>query len=228
MCSPAVSWQWGSGQPSGEVAEVKEQGEIAIESNRGNTIKKNAEPDNPAVHIERSGNDVVKRASELQIDEKAEGNTGTQSNGDSKEENKDIEGEVQEKADTPADSEKKDADTKDTPASDQNEAEKSESKTENAEAVENDGDVSDTDNKRKVDESAIAETNGKNDDSGEPAAKKAKTDDVEADGEEDTKTKKAGRPKASEKKEKKEPVKKKQPKPAATEDGQPRRSSRNK
>ncbi|KAF2023869.1 hypothetical protein EK21DRAFT_15740, partial [Setomelanomma holmii] len=66
-----VSWSWGSGQPGGKVAEVKEQGEIAIESNRGNTIKKNASPDNPAVHIERSGNDVVKRASELQVDKKA-------------------------------------------------------------------------------------------------------------------------------------------------------------
>jgi hypothetical protein len=36
-----------------------------------NTIKKNAAPDNPAVHIERSGNDVVKRASELNVEEKA-------------------------------------------------------------------------------------------------------------------------------------------------------------
>ncbi|KAH7349053.1 hypothetical protein BKA66DRAFT_431987, partial [Pyrenochaeta sp. MPI-SDFR-AT-0127] len=66
-----VSWSWGSGQPGGKVAEVKEHGEIAIESHRGNTIKKNADPENPAVHIERSGNDVVKRASELQVDKKA-------------------------------------------------------------------------------------------------------------------------------------------------------------
>ncbi|KAF1826805.1 uncharacterized protein K489DRAFT_290626, partial [Dissoconium aciculare CBS 342.82] len=60
-----VSWNWGSGKPGGTVAEVKEHGEIAIQSNKGNTIKKNADPENPAVHVERSGNDVVKRASEL-------------------------------------------------------------------------------------------------------------------------------------------------------------------
>ena len=35
--------------------------------------QKNAEPDNPAVHIERPGNDVVKKASELNVEEKANG-----------------------------------------------------------------------------------------------------------------------------------------------------------
>ena len=49
------------------------EGEIAIKTKRGNTVKKNAEPDNPAVHIERSGNDVVKRASELTVEQKASG-----------------------------------------------------------------------------------------------------------------------------------------------------------
>lgn len=76
----AVSWNWGSGAPGGTVAETKKEGEIAITSKRGNKIKKNAEPSNPAVHVERSGNDVVKKASELNIEEKANGNTG----GDSK------------------------------------------------------------------------------------------------------------------------------------------------
>ncbi|KAI3325646.1 hypothetical protein HD806DRAFT_453457 [Xylariaceae sp. AK1471] len=66
-----VSWNWGSGAPGGKVVETKDKGEIAIKSKRGNTIKKNASPDNPAVHIERSGNDVVKRASELTVEEKA-------------------------------------------------------------------------------------------------------------------------------------------------------------
>lgn len=66
-----VSWNWGGGAPGGKVAETKEHGEIAIQSKRGNTIKKHAEPGNPAVHIERSGNDVVKRASELNVEEKA-------------------------------------------------------------------------------------------------------------------------------------------------------------
>jgi hypothetical protein len=51
---------WLRGQPGGEVAEVKEQGEITIESHRGNTIKKNASPDDPAVHIARSGNDIAR------------------------------------------------------------------------------------------------------------------------------------------------------------------------
>ena len=90
-CNSSVSWNWGSGQPGGEVAEVKDQGEIAIESKKGNTIKKNASPDNPAVHVERSGNDVVKRASELQIDEKTDGANGEQANGDSKEGEKEAE-----------------------------------------------------------------------------------------------------------------------------------------
>jgi Hypervirulence associated proteins TUDOR domain len=70
-----VSWNWGSGQPSGNVVETKTEGEIAIKSKRGNTIKKNASPSNPAVHVGRSGNDVVKRASELNVEEKASGST---------------------------------------------------------------------------------------------------------------------------------------------------------
>lgn len=53
------------------MVETKQEGEIAIETKRGNTVKRNAEPDNPAVHVERSGNDVVKRASELKVDKKA-------------------------------------------------------------------------------------------------------------------------------------------------------------
>jgi len=66
-----VSWPWNGAAPSGKVAETKEHGEISIQSKRGNTIKKNAEPDNPAVHVERSGNDVVKKASELNVEQKA-------------------------------------------------------------------------------------------------------------------------------------------------------------
>lgn len=67
-----VAWNWGGGAPEGEVVDKKEEGEVAITSKRGNTIKKNAEPENPAVHVGRSGNDVVKRASELEVVE--EGN----------------------------------------------------------------------------------------------------------------------------------------------------------
>ncbi|KAF3007420.1 hypothetical protein E8E13_002977 [Curvularia kusanoi] len=248
-----VSWNWGSGQPGGEVAEVKEKGEIAIESNRGNTIKKNAEPENPAVHIERSGNDVVKRASELQIDKKAEGS----SNSDSKQEGKESEsGKQDEKQDdNSAETEKKDEEMKDAPASEdkngetEKPAEKNghskdeDSKSESKEDAEGDdkSDEAQAGDKRKVDK-----TNGADAEKEAPATKKTKADDdddEEADGDdkeegdekgdgeekaEGNSKGKAGRPKASEKKEKKEPAKKKQSKPAATEDGQPRRSARNK
>ena len=60
-----MTWKWGGGKPGGTVAEVKEHGELVIQSKKGNRIKKNADPENPAVHISRPGNDVVKRASEL-------------------------------------------------------------------------------------------------------------------------------------------------------------------
>jgi hypothetical protein len=186
--SLTVSWQWGSGQPGGEVAEVKEQGEIAIESNRGNTIKKNADPENPAVHVERPGNDVVKRASELQIDQKADSNTEAQSNGNSNSD-EDKENQPENKSDKPAESEKKDEDMKDASASEKKESddsktedskdkaeeksnETSEKVDDKAEANGNDDDASD-DNKRKADESAVAETNGEADENDEPAAKKA-------------------------------------------------------
>ncbi|KAL7619482.1 hypothetical protein AAE478_010021 [Parahypoxylon ruwenzoriense] len=66
-----VSWNWGGGAPAGTVAETKDQGEIAIKSQRGNTVKRKADPSNPAVRIERSGNDVVKRASELTVEIKS-------------------------------------------------------------------------------------------------------------------------------------------------------------
>ena len=74
-CTPAhvwpVSWQWSGGRPGGTVAETKSHGDISIQSKKGNTIKKNASADNPAVHVSRSGNDVVKRMSEL--DKEADG-----------------------------------------------------------------------------------------------------------------------------------------------------------
>lgn len=59
-----VSWNWGGGQPSGKVAEVKE-GTAEVKSNKGNVIKKHGDEENPAVVIEREGNNVVKKASEL-------------------------------------------------------------------------------------------------------------------------------------------------------------------
>jgi hypothetical protein len=74
-----VSWNWNGSHPSGIAAEVK-PGEVTVISHRGNEIKKTGDESNPAVHIERSGNDVVKTASELHVDEKAEAE-GSSSNG---------------------------------------------------------------------------------------------------------------------------------------------------
>ncbi|KAG5647368.1 hypothetical protein DXG03_000436 [Asterophora parasitica] len=59
-----VMWNFGNGHPTGTVAEVKTSGQLEIET-KGKLVHKNADPENPAVHVERSGNDVVKRASEL-------------------------------------------------------------------------------------------------------------------------------------------------------------------
>ena len=70
--SPA-SWNWNGSAPSGEVAEKKDEGEVSVQSKRGNTIKKAAQPNDPAIHLARSGNDVVKNQSELNVEEKASG-----------------------------------------------------------------------------------------------------------------------------------------------------------
>ena len=59
-----VSWKFGAGQGTGTVGEIKTQGQLEIQSN-GKSVKRNADPSNPAVHVEREGNDVVKRMSEL-------------------------------------------------------------------------------------------------------------------------------------------------------------------
>ena len=60
---------------------MAKEGEIAIQSNKGNTIKKNADPDDPAVHVSRQGNDVVKRAHELEVEEKADKSVGKSESG---------------------------------------------------------------------------------------------------------------------------------------------------
>lgn len=46
------------------MAEIKTSGELAIET-KGKQVKVNASEDNPAVHVARDGNDVVKRARTL-------------------------------------------------------------------------------------------------------------------------------------------------------------------
>lgn len=99
--NPTVSWNWGSGHPGGVAAEVKE-GDVSVVSNRGNKITKHGEEGNPAVHIERSGNDVVKKANELTVDKKGSGSNGTSSKSEEKkddaeeEEDKDDEEEEEE------------------------------------------------------------------------------------------------------------------------------------
>ena len=170
-----MSWQWSGNRPGGTVAEVKEQAAVAIESHRGNEIKKHGEPGNPAVRIERPGNDVVKKASELNVEKSADGPTGA-SNGEKK------------------------------PTHDVGEQKK-----ENGEA--------ETGDKRKAEETT--EANG-------DAAKKPKTDGEGIENG-DAAPKKKGRPakkgangEAVAKKENK----KREPKRAATESGEPRRSGR--
>ena len=79
-----VSWNWNGSTPGGQIAEKKTEGEVVIQSKRGNTIKKDAKPGDPAIHLERPGNDVVKNQSELQVDEKNAG--GDKGKEDKKEE----------------------------------------------------------------------------------------------------------------------------------------------
>ncbi|KAI9738905.1 MAG: hypothetical protein M1818_005218 [Claussenomyces sp. TS43310] len=67
-----VSWNWNGNHPGGTVGEVK-AGEVSVTSHRGNEIKKTGDESNPAVHIERSGNDVVKLSSELDVEKKGSG-----------------------------------------------------------------------------------------------------------------------------------------------------------
>ncbi|KAK5680285.1 hypothetical protein LTS10_007212 [Elasticomyces elasticus] len=111
-----VSWPWSGGRPGGTVDEVKDEGELTVTSKKGNEIKKNADPENPAVKIVRSGNDVVKRASELDVEEKGDGNE--EDAGDDKKEEETVEanGDAQtgdkRKADDDDDAEKEDADDK--------------------------------------------------------------------------------------------------------------------
>ncbi|TVY87124.1 hypothetical protein LAWI1_G007656, partial [Lachnellula willkommii] len=68
-----VSWNWNGSHPSGTASEVK-PGEVTVTSHRGNDISKTGDESNPAVHISRSGNDVVKTANELKVESKGESN----------------------------------------------------------------------------------------------------------------------------------------------------------
>lgn len=221
----AVSWKWGNGAPSGEVAEIATEGEIAIQSNKGNTIKKNASAEDPAVHITRPGNDVVKRAHELTVEEKGEGATEESKDDGKASEDKTAEGD--EKADEKGD--EKMGDAADAKA-DAAEAKKDDKEKENGGMKA--GEKRKADEAEEGEEAEQADTNGdeKAEDAAEKPAKKQKTNDEtneteEKDDKESGKGKKGrGRPKKGNK----PAAKKRQPKKAATADGEPRRSSRNK
>jgi len=110
-----VSWKWGSGNPGGEAAEVK-AGDVTVTSHRGNDITKHGTEDNPAVHIARPGNDVVKKASELTVESE------TKSNGNSEEKKEDV---PQDKVEEP-----KDNGTKEDPKPEETAKEQEEEKKE--------------------------------------------------------------------------------------------------
>ncbi|KAF2431268.1 hypothetical protein EJ08DRAFT_649069 [Tothia fuscella] len=217
-----VSWQWGANQPSGEVAEVVKDGEVSVESHRGNTISKAAEKDDPAVHIARSGNDVVKLASELEVEEpKASGAADggkaaneAEKDEDEKEEEKAAEEDVQ-----PEKGSKENGNAKAGTKRDHDKTKTNGKQTETKEAADESAEVDDED---EVDE----EVEEKKD---EPSAKRQKTNNAsekKANGEPGKKGR--GRPKKSDSNgTAKGPTKKKEPKKAATESGVPRRSGRN-
>lgn len=143
-----VSWQWSGNRPEGQVAEVAKEGEVSIESNRGNTITMEAEPENPAVHIARPGNDVVKKASELEIEDKA-----ADANGEKKDEPMKDAGPVEEKKEE----EKKPEENGEPQVGDKRDHEA-------------------TEEKKKENGDKVAEA-GAEADGEEPATKKQKTDD---------------------------------------------------
>ncbi len=91
MCDVlSVSYAWGSGRPGGEVTEVAKDGEVTMETKRGNEVKKKGEPENPAVYISRDeGHDVVKKASEIDIEEKKGGGSSDKEDKEDKEAEKD-------------------------------------------------------------------------------------------------------------------------------------------
>ncbi|KAK4542183.1 hypothetical protein LTR36_007030 [Oleoguttula mirabilis] len=184
-----VSWKWSGSRPGGTVDEVVEEGQASVTSKRGNEIHKNAEPDNPAVKISRSGNDVVKKASELDVEE--EGDKHKEAAGEEKTVGEDEE----------------------------------ETPEENGEAQ--------TGDKRKADDAAEEEEEEEDEEKEEKpaAAKKQKTTAQPKANGAKAAPKKKGRPAKKEtngdSKAKKD-SKKREPKKAATESGQPRRSGRNK
>ncbi|THY35413.1 hypothetical protein D6D01_01360 [Aureobasidium pullulans] len=199
-----VSWQWSGSRPGGTVSEIAKEGELSIETKRGNEVKKNADPEDPAVKISRSGNDVVKRAHELDVEKEGDkhkedqGQEKTVTKDETKEENGDDKKEE--------DAEKKEAEKE------EKEAEKEMKESNKADEKKEEGEAKTGDKREASDEAADEE----------PSKKQQKTDE---DGEENGDKKKRGRP-AKNGNETSTSKPKKEPKKAATESGEPRRSSR--
>ncbi|CAD0108280.1 unnamed protein product [Aureobasidium uvarum] len=206
-----VSWQWSGSRPGGKVAEIAKEGELSIETKNGNTVKKNADPEDPAVKISRSGNDVVKRAHELDVDkagdkhkeDQGEEKTVTKDDKKDDDESKEKDGDKKEEADE----EKKEDKEKKEEA--KKESKKSDSKKSDGKAKTGDKREAKDDEEEKEDE--------------EPSKKQQKTDEA---GEENGDKKKRGRPAKNGNEASSSSKPKKEPKKAATESGEPRRSSR--
>jgi hypothetical protein len=196
-----VAWQWGSGKPGGTASEVATEGELTMETKNGNEVKKKADPENPAVRVERSGHDVVKRASELEVEEKGDNHK----EGSKDDEKKDAEAE---KKDDEAEEKKDD------------EEEKNDDK-ENGDDIEEEtnGDAQAGD-KRKAEDDAEEKSDDK------AADKKADKAEKPKENGDKPPPKKKGRP-AKNANGPKADKPKKEPKKAATETGEPRRSGRN-
>lgn len=201
----AVSWQWGGGAPGGTASEVATEGELKMETKSGNEVKKNADPENPAVRVERSGHDVVKRASELDVEEegpKHKDGEDKKDEGEKNGEEKNGEEKDEAKSDEKKDGEEKKDDKED----------KKDDKEEKA----TNGDAS-TGDKRKAED-------GKKDDKAD-GEKGEKAEEPKENGDQPP-PKKKGRPAKNSNAPKAEKPKK-EPKKAATETGEPRRSGRN-
>lgn len=156
-----VSWSWNGSNPSGTAAEVK-PGEVTVTSHRGNEISKTGDEENPAVHIERNGNDVVKKASELDVEKKTEDSSSTNQNGNEEKDEEKGDKENGEKA------EKKDTEMKDAEPEEKNGAQGS-------------GDEVKVGDKRKADEKVDAESDKKAEEEGDDK-KKQKTENPTANG----------------------------------------------
>ncbi|KAG9229402.1 hypothetical protein BJ875DRAFT_474957 [Amylocarpus encephaloides] len=214
-----VSWDWDGSHPSGTAGEVK-AGEVTVTSHRGNEISKTGDESNLAVHIDRSGNDVVNATNELNVESKGSVSETNKQNGTSeqkedekkedekkedekkedekKEEHKAQRGEEKGEEKKEAESEKKEEESN----SDQDE----EKKDEEMPDAEADGEAKAGD-KRKADEKVDAKSEKKQEENGDDK-KKQKT---KANGTApiNCEKKKAGRPRndnSAPKKEKKEPA----------------------